>query len=87
MYKLVYSEEARYQIGKLNPGHKSQLKSAIERLAGDPLLGKRLTQELSEFWSYRSGDYRVIYKVFKKEVIILIVTIGHRKDIYKKLSR
>ncbi|ULA65746.1 MAG: hypothetical protein LZF86_250002 [Nitrospira sp.] len=37
---------------------------------------------LSDRWSYRVGDWRILYKVKKNEVLILILTVGHRRDVY-----
>ncbi len=45
--------------------------------------GKPLTKEWKEHRRLRVGDYRVIYKVFEDRVIVFIVEIDHRKDIYK----
>ncbi len=87
MYRLVYTPEAKKQIDRFNHSLKSQIKEAAELIANDPLIGKRLTQELSDFMSYRTGDYRIIYKVHHKEILVIIVAVGHRKDIYKKVTR
>ncbi len=38
------------------------------------------------FHKIRSGDYRIIYEIHNNTLVILIVKIGHRKDVYKKLS-
>jgi mRNA interferase RelE/StbE len=37
------------------------------------------------FHKIRSGDYRIIYEIHADRLVILIVKIGHRKDIYKRL--
>ena len=87
MYKLAYTDEAKKRIGKLGSEAKHRVKAAAERLAADPRIGKRLTHELSEYWSYRVGDYRILYRVFEKQVLVVIVTVGHRKNVYKKASR
>jgi mRNA interferase RelE/StbE len=39
--------------------------------------------ELGEFWKYRVGDYRVIVQILDKEVKILVVKIGNRKEVYR----
>lgn len=39
----------------------------------------------SPFHKVRSGDYRIIYEIHHERVVILVVKIGHRKDVYKKL--
>jgi mRNA interferase RelE/StbE len=87
MYNVLYTSEARSFIENCDKKILHQLKSAIERIAATPEIGKRLTQELSRFWSYRSGDYRIIYKILHNEIVVVIVAIGHRRDIYEKASR
>ena len=87
MYKIVYTKEAKKNITKLTNKKKGQIKEAIENIASDPKTGNRLTQELSGLWSYRSGDYRIIYQFSHKEILVIILTVGHRKEVYKKASR
>jgi mRNA interferase RelE/StbE len=86
MYSLLYTSEARAFIETRDKKIKRQLKAAIERIAATPEIGKRLAQELSRFWSYRSGDYRIIYQVSHGEIVVVIIAIGYRRDIYKKIS-
>jgi len=45
--------------------------------------GKLLRGKKSELWRYRVGDYRIICKIEDKNVTILVLLIGHRKDIYR----
>ena len=87
MYKLFYTEEARKQIAKLDERLKGQIKHAVEEIAKDPLLGKPLTRELKGRFSWRAGDSRIIYRVYRSEVMVLILTIGHRRDVYEKILR
>lgn len=87
MYNLFYTEEARVFIEALSLKKKRQIKDAAERLACEPALGKRLTHELSGLWSYRSGDYRIIYRIEHQKVLIVILAVGYRKNIYETLSR
>jgi len=50
----------------------------------DPrLLGKALTGALSDRWSYRVGDYRLICDIQDDVITVLVLTIGHRKDVYE----
>jgi len=39
----------------------------------------------NSFHKIRSGDYRVIYEIHNNRLVILVVKIGHRKDVYKRL--
>lgn len=87
MYKIAYTKEAKQRIDRLSIKKKRQIKEAVERIAQNPDIGKPLTYELSGLFSYRSGDYRIIYRIYHKEILVIILTIGHRKDIYKKLRR
>jgi len=81
-YRILYTEEAARRIGKLDKAVKERVGKAVVKLSEHPELGKRLTGLLSDRWSYRVGDWRILYKVKKSEVIILILTVGHRSEVY-----
>ena len=81
MYSILYAKEAKKSIEKLTLKKKRQIKEAIERIAENPEIGKHLTQELKGLLSYRSGTYRIIYRIHHKEITVLILTIGHRKKL------
>jgi mRNA interferase RelE/StbE len=46
-------------------------------------LGKPLVGRLSGLWRYRIGDYRIISKIKDREITVLVINIGHRKEIYR----
>lgn len=50
------------------------------RQAGEALKGK-----LAEFWKYRVGDYRIICRIDDAVFLVLVVQIGHRKEIYRRI--
>ena len=56
--------------------------SDLETLENPRVKGKSLKGELKEYWRYRVGDYRILSKIIDNELIILVIDIGHRKDIY-----
>ena len=87
MFKLLYTEEAKKQIAKLDERTKIKTNEALEKIAKNPETGKPLTRELEGRWSYRVGDYRIIYRIYRTEVIVLILTMGHRRDVYAKILR
>ena len=87
MYKVFYTTEAEKQIKRLDERLKLIIKQAVEEIGKDPSVGKPLTRELKGRFSYRAGDYRIIYRAYHSEVVVLILTIGHRRDIYKKITR
>ncbi|MDD5544274.1 MAG: type II toxin-antitoxin system RelE/ParE family toxin [Acidobacteriia bacterium] len=81
-YRILYTQEAARRIRKLDGTVKERVRKAIIRISEHPELGKRLTGLLSDRWSYRVGDWRILYKVRKAEAVILILTVGHRREIY-----
>lgn len=57
--------------------------AAIEALAGDPRPhGCRKLTGAEDLWRIRVGDYRVVYQVDDAEMLVLIATAGHRRDVY-----
>jgi mRNA interferase RelE/StbE len=50
------------------------------RSIGEALKGP----ELGKYWRYRVGDYRIICRIEDRRLVILVVKIGHRKDVYKE---
>lgn len=82
-YRVLYTEEAARRIRKLDKTVKDRVGKAISRLSDNPALGKRLTGLLSDRYSYRVGDWRILYKIRKKELVVLVLTVGHRRDVYE----
>jgi mRNA interferase RelE/StbE len=61
------------------------VKAAIETLTLEPERGKPLQLTLKGLRSWRTGDYRIIYRIMGDRIEILIIAIGHRRDIYDRL--
>ena len=87
MFKLVYTDEAKKQISKLDSRTKEKVRLAMEEIALNPGTGKPLTRELKGRWSYRVGDYRIIYRIDHGFVTVIVLTIGHRREVYEKMAR
>jgi len=77
---------SRRAIEKLDPSIRKIIKKAIESLAANPAKGKPLAYYLADLHSLRTSDYRIIYRIREKELIIIVVAVGHRREIYKKLK-
>jgi mRNA interferase RelE/StbE len=85
-YKVLLHPKAAKALQKLDDTNKARIKKALIELAGDPYeMGEPLNP--SDFWKIRIGDYRAIYEIdsTKKEVVILFV--GHRKNVYDEFSK
>ncbi|MBF0521733.1 MAG: type II toxin-antitoxin system RelE/ParE family toxin [Candidatus Omnitrophica bacterium] len=85
MYKVFYLDSVEQDFESLDKQVRRRVLDKIENhLAKDPKgLGKPLTGPLKGLWRYRVGDFRVIYKIADKEILILIARVGHRKNIYR----
>ena len=61
------------------------LRERVAPLADPRSLGEALRgDELGVFWKYRLGDYRVVAEIIDKRITIVVVRIGHRKEVYRK---
>ena len=87
IYELKYEARAVKQIKKLDPATRKLIKSWIEKNllnTDNPRQhGKGFTGNLSQYWRYRVGDYRMLVEINDDEIIIIIVEVGHRRDIYR----
>ncbi|MBD5441038.1 MAG: type II toxin-antitoxin system RelE/ParE family toxin [Treponema sp.] len=83
--KVVYLAKPRKQLAKLDNSVKKRILDYMDEVANlsDPRSkGKMLVGDLKGFWRYRVGDYRLICRIHDEELEILVVEIGHRKEIY-----
>jgi mRNA interferase RelE/StbE len=85
-YKVIYSDLSEEQLKNIDASVRKQIRNAIEKkLMIEPVkVGKPLRRSLKGYKRLRVGSYRVIYEVNEHEVFVLIIEIGHRKDIYEK---
>jgi mRNA interferase RelE/StbE len=85
MWTLNFSAKAAKLFNKLDKPIQRQLAAEIDKILSldDPRqLGKSLTGELSGLWRYRAGDYRIVCEIQDTVLMILVVRVAHRKDIY-----
>jgi len=80
-YELIFTKEFFRKLKRLDRQVQIRILKGVKILEASPYTGKRLEGRLIGFLSLRQGDYRIIYQISKKKVII--VTVGHRKAIYE----
>lgn len=85
-YKVIFTERAKKQLKNLDK-HISALiigwlEKNIQNCENPRLHGKGLLENKSGQWRYRIGDYRVICEIQDKEIIVLVLEVGHRREIY-----
>ena len=86
-WEVVYTLTAKAAIRKLDPGTRNRVRAAVEELSRDPLQGKPLSFTLKGLRSWRTGDWRIIYKAEAERVVVVVVTVGHRRDVYERVRR
>ena len=86
MFSVELSKKAAKFLKSRTPKDRSRLLSAIKLLAKDPhtheLDIKKLKSE-DIIYRLRVGSYRILYTIFEEEIVILVLDIGNRGDIYK----
>ena len=84
-YKIEFSHKAERQFKNLSNQIQKRLKPKIDALAQNPRpRGVRKLEGEDELYRVRVGDYRVIYQVRDDVLIVLVVSLGDRKEIYKR---
>lgn len=85
-YEVIFTKDALKQLKKLDK-HTSALimgwvKKNLVNCPGPRAHGKGLTANRSGQWRYRIGDYRLICEIRDNELVILALSVGHRREVY-----
>jgi mRNA interferase RelE/StbE len=86
-YNIDIKPSAKKAIAKIPQPHRRRIAKRIDRLAGDPRPkdAKKLAGD-SDLYRVRVGDYRIIYEVEDRALLVLVVRIGTRGDVYRHLE-
>ena len=87
-YSVELAESAERELGKIDAQHRRRILKFLSERVGkldDPRsIGQALHgSELGEFWKYRVGDYRLICKIEDQRLLVLVLRVGHRREIYR----
>ena len=84
---MEFDDRARRELRKLDfKVQRDVLRYLRERIAGSAnprQLGKPLHKNLAGLWRYRVGDYRLICRLEEDKFVVLVIKVGHRKEIYE----
>lgn len=83
-YKIVFSKVVEKELSKIPKAELKKIQKKIEEMATDPFCHdcKKLRGE-DDIYRVRQVDYRILYTVYKNKLIVLILNVGNRKEIYK----
>jgi mRNA interferase RelE/StbE len=83
-FSVKIKASAAKSLGGLPRVERERLATAIDRLADEPHAGGALKGEFSGLRRLRVGRYRIVYEVLDRELTVLVVRIGHRRDVYRR---
>ncbi len=85
-YKVIISQKANKNLNKIDKAQRLLILKWINKnlahTQNPKQFGKPLSGNLKDYWRYRIGDYRIIAEIDNDEIKIIILNIGHRKNIY-----
>jgi mRNA interferase RelE/StbE len=86
-WTIVYTDTARRQLHKLDKNSARRILEYMEEkiasLESVRSIGKPLRGVLGDLWRYRVGDYRIVCELHDKELRVLVVRVGNRKNVYR----
>jgi mRNA interferase RelE/StbE len=86
VYRVEVKKSARKEITALPKRDQRRVVTAIAELASNPRpLGARRLTAIENAYRVRVGDYRVVYQVADDVLIVYVVRVAHRKDVYRRL--
>ena len=85
-YTVTILPSALHQLAEIPRPDQKRIKERIDRLATDPRPpGAKKLQGEADLFRLRSGNYRVVYSIEDVRMMVLVIRIGHRRDVYRGL--
>ena len=84
-YQIVLAPSSARQLRKFDPDIRRRIQAVLELLAENPRppAATQLVGGAGD-WRVRTGDYRVIYEIDDGRLLILVLRMGHRRDVYER---
>lgn len=82
-YRVRLKPKAEAELNNLPKRDYYRVIAVLVGLTGDPFIGKKLNGKYKNCYSIRAWPHRIIYQIYKKELLVFVIRIGHRQEIYK----
>ena len=83
-YKLSFKRSTEKELRKISPPELRRVVKAIQALAHDPRPPDvRMLKGPDRYWRVRQGNYRIVYEIDDPTKQIVIIKVGHRRDVYE----
>jgi mRNA interferase RelE/StbE len=86
-YRIEVTKVATKQLSKLDPSIASRIRGAIELLAVDPRPPASRPLRGRPGYRVRVGDYRIIYRIEDDVLVVVVLRLAHRRDVYERGSK
>ena len=87
-YHVLFSKKAKKKLSKMDPSAAAYitkwLRKNVEGSTDPRRHGKALTADHSGEWRYRVGSYRILAEIIDDQIIVLVIDVGHRREIYRQ---
>lgn len=84
-YQIQFSRPAQKQLKQLTPELQQRIAQKLTELAQNPRQpGSEKLKGQEEVYRIRVGQYRILYEIQDQQLIVLVIKIGHRRDVYRR---
>lgn len=82
-YQVLLTKKAETSLDKASDLIRKKIIRALNLLESDPFVGKPLKAEFAGLWTMRAWPFRIIYEIKQRKLIVIVLIISHRKDVYR----
>lgn len=82
-YRVSFTPRAEREFGDLDKRMKARVLAALLRLEVDPFSGPNVKALTGGGYRLRVGDYRILFEVVAGDLLVLVVKVGHRREVYR----
>ena len=82
-YSVRIKRSAARELARVAKPARARIAEMIDGLAGNPFMGTALKGELRGLRRIRVGEYRVVYEIREGELVVLVIRVRHRRDVYR----
>jgi mRNA interferase RelE/StbE len=84
LYSIELTNKAEKELKQLSSDHQTRIAKALVELKINPRPhGVKKLKGQSDIYRIRAGDYRVVYEIVDLEIRVVVIAIGHRRDVYR----
>lgn len=81
-YQIRIKPKARKQLDRIPEYDRVRVLASLAVISNNPYIGKKLKGDFKGLYSYRVWPYRILYKIIQRKLLIVVIRIGHRQEVY-----